>query len=207
MRMRIQFYLIAISALAVAVASYRFLFLPLPVAFPGMISHIDGAKVAFWMHIAASPVALALGAFQFLPRLRASRPGLHRWSGRIYAGAIVLGGISALLLAANSPERPVAAAGFAVLAVIWLGTTFNAVRLAMARDFIGHRAWMIRSYALTLAAVTLRLQLPLFFGLAGMDYPEISNWVAWISWVPNLLVAEWYLRRRRHVANARPRPA
>lgn len=196
MGIRILFYLTALSSLGVALVSYRFLFLPLPVAFPGMVGHIDAVATAFWLHITASPVALALGAFQFLPGLRARRPQVHRWTGRVYAAAIAVGGLSALVLAANSLDRPVAASGFALLAVFWLGITGIAVRHAMARNIAVHREWMIRSFALTLAGVTLRLQLPFFFGVAGLGYPETSNWVAWICWVPNLLIAEWYLRQR-----------
>ena len=74
--------------------------------------------------------------------------------------------------------------------------TAQAIRLAMAGRITEHRRWMIRSYSLTFAAVTLRVALPLFFILGGMDYDEASNYVAWISWVPNLLIAELYLRRR-----------
>ena len=59
----------------------------------------------------------------------------------------------------------------------------------------GHRCWMIRSYALTFAAVTLRLELPLFFIFGGMEYPVASSYVAWLCWVPNLFIAELYLRR------------
>ena len=57
-----------------------------------------------------------------------------------------------------------------------------------------HRRWMIRSYALTAAAITLRLYLPLLSHLGipfDMSYPV----VAWLCWVPNLLFAEWLCRR------------
>jgi hypothetical protein len=54
---------------------------------------------------------------------------------------------------------------------------------------------MIRSYALTLAAVTLRLWLPLS-QVAGIDFMTAYVAIAWLCWVPNLLVAEWFLRRR-----------
>ena len=66
----------------------------------------------------------------------------------------------------------------------------------MAGRIAEHQRWMVRSYALTFAAVTLRLEMPFFFILGGMDYAEVSNYVAWLCWVPNLIIAELYLRRR-----------
>src|SRR5690606_34610916 len=125
-------------------------------------------------HVVASPVALAIGAVQFLPRLRAARPGLHRWLGRAYGVAILVGGLGGLAMAPTASGGPVATWGFGLLAVLWIGTTAQAVRLAMARRFVEHRRWMARSYALTFGAVTLRLYLP-FFLIGGMDYAQAST--------------------------------
>lgn len=191
------------ASLVIALLSFRFLALGLEGAFPDMLGHITDRNLAFVLHISASPVALALGLFQFLPRLRARHPRVHRWTGRTYALAVLTGGLAGLALAFGSPDRPVAAFGFGALAIVWLGVTAQAVRLAMAGRIAEHRRWMIRSYALTFAAVTLRAALPLFFVIGGMDYPETSNYVAWLCWVPNLLVAELYLRRGRWSADTK----
>lgn len=192
---KIGFSLFWLAALAVSLVSYRFLALGLEAAFPSMLGHITDRNLVFVLHIFASPVALVLGLFQFLPRLRSARPALHRWSGRIYGLAVLTGGIAGLALALGSFERPIAAAGFGALAILWLGVTAQAIRLAMAGRIAAHRRWMIRSYALTFAAVTLRLVLPFFFILGGMDYAETSNYVGWLCWIPNLIIAELYLRR------------
>jgi hypothetical protein len=53
---------------------------------------------------------------------------------------------------------------------------------------------MLRSYALVFAA-TLRIELPLLI----MAFGEFTQVVAWLSWVPNLLWAEWYVRRTANV--------
>lgn len=85
--------------------------------------------------------------------------------------------------------------GFGLLAVAWLTTGFMAYRSVRRGRYQDHRRWMVRNFALTLAAVTLRIYIPsamassLAFGVA---YPII----AWACWVPNLLVAEWLVRRR-----------
>ena len=69
--------------------------------------------------------------------------------------------------------------------------------MARAGRIAEHRQWMIRSFALTFAAVTLRLYLPVLFTVGNMDYFEASNYVAWLCWVPNILFAEVYLRRAK----------
>jgi Predicted membrane protein (DUF2306) len=53
---------------------------------------------------------------------------------------------------------------------------------------------MIRTYSLTLAAVTLRLRMPIFI-TSGVDYTEAYVAVAWLCWVPNLMVAELIVHR------------
>ncbi|MEZ5727413.1 MAG: DUF2306 domain-containing protein [Burkholderiaceae bacterium] len=200
--------LMALAAVGVALASYRFVFLGLEASFFVMLAQIEARPLAFLIHVAASPIALAIGAIQFFPRLRTARPRLHRWLGRLYGLAILAGGLAGLVMAPTSVGGPVAGWGFGLLAVIWIAVTAQAVRLAMAGRFDAHRRWMIRSYALTFAAVTLRIYLP-FFMAAGIEYPAASVYLAWLAWVPNLVAVEWWLRRRgsrrrEHPSDARP---
>lgn len=147
-------------------------------------------------HIAASGFALLMGPFQFLKGLRRSAPGLHRWMGRIYVAACLVGGLAGGAIAMFSSAGPVAGAGFLLLAFAWLLTTSMALRAALVRDFVSHERWMIRSFALTLAAVTLRIYLPPVF-IFQMDFVPAYTLIAWIAWVPNLLIAELWLRARR----------
>jgi hypothetical protein len=86
--------------------------------------------------------------------------------------------------------------GFASLAVLWLFTSFMAYKSIRAKNVQVHSEWMIRSYALTLAAVTLRMWLGIFLGI-GMEFTEAYPAVAWFCWVPNLIVAEWIINKSR----------
>lgn len=191
---RMPVLIMAVLSIVIALATYRFVFLKLTLSFPDMLGHLDQRWLAFVLHISASPIALALGAMQFFPRLRARRPALHRWTGRIYASAILIGGLSGLVVALGAKGGIVVSLGFGILSILWIGITVNAVRLAMAGQIAKHRRWMIRSFALTFAAVTLRLYL-LGFMAAGFEYTEASLYLAWICWIPNMLFAEWYIRR------------
>ena len=85
--------------------------------------------------------------------------------------------------------------GFGALAVFWFFSGFEAYCMARKRDILAHRNWMIRNFALSLAAVTLRIYLPLLL-LLHCSFRHAYITVSWLCWVPNLLVAEWLVRRR-----------
>ena len=191
---RISLITQAVLSVVIALASYRFLALGMELSFPDLLAHLDQRRVAFIAHVSAAPVALLLGSLQFFSRGRARWPRLHRVNGRIYALAVLVGGVSGLLLAVSSVGGPVAATGFAALSLLWLFTTARAVRLAMAGSYAAHRRWMMRSFALTFAGVMLRLYLPGFM-LSGLSYAQAAPYLAWMCWVPNLLFVEWLMRR------------
>ncbi len=96
----------------------------------------------------------------------------------------------------------VSQAGFTLLAVMWVFTLIMAIWTIRQRDVSAHRNWMVRNYALTFAAVTLRLLL-VIIDLAGMPFSEGYKFVAWASGVPNALVAEILIRDRREPAVSR----
>ena len=157
-------------------------------------------------HIAASGVAMTLGAFQFLKPLRRKAPTLHRWIGRVYVLACTVGGLAGGVIALYSTAGPVAGWGFFMLALLWVPFTLMALRAAMQKDFTSHEIWMIRSFALTFAAVTLRLQLPIGPMLTGGDFLAAYVWIAWLAWVPNLIVAELYIATLRKPKRPKAHP-
>ncbi|MHC0054126.1 DUF2306 domain-containing protein [Actibacterium sp. D379-3] len=187
-------------SLGVAIASWRFIVLGVPASMDFVAYHAIERKLAFFGHIIFAPVALALLPFQFRVTLRATRPAVHRWIGRAYGLAVLISGVGGLFLAFGTRAGPVAAAGFGLLAVLWLGCTGLGIAMARAGKAAQHRRWMIRSAALTFAAVTLRLYLPILIA-GGLAFPAAYSIVAWLCWVPNLLVAEGMRAagyRRRH---------
>lgn len=162
-------------------------------------------------HIAFSGFALIFGIFQFLKPLRRKAPSLHRWMGRGYVLACVGGGIAGGVIALSSTAGPIAGWGFFLLAILWVPFTLLALVSAMKKDFTAHERWMIRSFALTLGAVTLRLQLPIGPMLTGGDFLAAYVWIAWLAWVPNLVIAELYIatlrKPKRAKVAATPAPA
>jgi hypothetical protein len=82
--------------------------------------------------------------------------------------------------------------GFFVLSIVWPLTSLVAFERARQRRFADHRAWMIRSYCLTFAAVSVRL--------AGLPFliltrnPVVAITLTFWSWILNLIVAEGIIR-------------
>jgi len=85
--------------------------------------------------------------------------------------------------------------GFSALAIGWLLTSTFAYLAIRRVEVDQHEYWMIRSYALCFAAVTLRIWLPLLQVGWGMDFIPAYRIIAWLCWVPNLLVAELIIRK------------
>jgi len=88
---------------------------------------------------------------------------------------------------------PIAKFGFGFLGIGWFTTTWFAYTSARAKNILSHRRWMIRSYALTLAVVSIR---PLF-SMEPVLGISTENWylmATWACWVPNLIMAEIYIR-------------
>ena len=148
------------------------------------------------LHILGGTVALLTGPFQLDPAFHRRHRTLHRWMGRAYAAGILVGGLSGLALAPWSYGGMATHLGFGGLAIGWLLTTGAGVRAVLRGDTLAHRGWMIRSYALTLAAVMLRIYVPASL-VAGARFEEAYQVISWACWVPNLVVAElWSVPRR-----------
>ncbi len=193
---RTGYNLMAALSLLIAAIQLRFFFMPMTAASPDMLHHIADVPWAFWLHVIGASFAPALGVAQFASGLRARRPHVHRWTGRCYAAAVLIGAPSGLVLALNANGGAVTRTGFAMLALAWAAATYMGVWHARGGRYVIHRQWMIRSYALALGAVTLRLQVPIWVNLLETDYTGVLPIIAWASWVPNILVAEWSIRSR-----------
>jgi uncharacterized membrane protein len=163
---------------------------------PQMAYHLPDRAMFAATHFGVGALVLSIGPFQFLPALRAKLPAVHRWVGRVYVAGCILSGLAGLVLATYTNAGPIARTGFSLLAAFWLTTTSIAFLKARGRDFKAHRQWMIRSYALTLAAVTLRIYLPVSMIGFGKGFLDVYPAISFACWVPNAIVAEWFIRRR-----------
>lgn len=161
---------------------------------------------AFFVHVATAAFALVAGVPQLSARLRRRAPRGHRVLGRAYLVAVAVGAVSSwVMLPANSAGLA-GVFGFGALAVLWVGSGGRALAAIRRGDVASHEAWMLRTYALTFAAVTLRTWTGLLIAVqlpgAGPDpdvealFANACGPVPFLCWVPNLVVAEWLIRRR-----------
>lgn len=159
-------------------------------------------------HVLFGSVAVGLGALQFNRWILTRYRALHRALGTIYVASSVIVGIAGLYMSFYAFGGVVTHLGFGGLAVLLLATTARAYTAARARTIALHRQWMLRSYALLFGAVTLRIELPLLIMAFG-EFTPAYQVVSWLSWVPNILWAEWYIRRtvRMTLPVAAPRAA
>lgn len=172
--------------------------------FPGYYPLLTG-------HIMFGSIALLTACLQVWPRLRARHPRVHRWSGRLYvfAGAVPTS-LATLVISPLSEWGPNKRVASTLLAVLWLSTSLAGWRAARARRYVQHREWMIRSFALAFAIVSNRIWWAIAVAALAHAAPtravvladhalgeQVFGLSTWLSWVGNLLLAEWWLHRTR----------
>jgi len=160
------------------------------------LSAEEGEVWAFRLHAGGGGLALVLGAMQFLSPIRRHLPALHRWSGRVYVLAVLGSATGALVMAQTASGGGHNMFAFISLALFWLFTTGMALQSILTGKVEAHRRWMVRSYAMTFAAVTLRVGIPGLIIYGGFSEAEAYSIVAWASWCFNLFFAEWFILRR-----------
>ncbi len=151
-------------------------------------------KIAFFIHVFSSMFVLLSGFFQFWTFLLKRYPRFHRTMGYIYVLAILfITGPASFIMALYANGGLISRFAFGILAILWIYFTTRAWICATKKRFVEHKAFMIRSFALTLSAVTLRAWkyvIVYFFHPAPMDVYRI---VAWLGWTLNLAVAEYII--------------
>jgi len=157
---------------------------------------IDHWRIAFFVHVYASMWVLLAGFTQFSNQIQSYYPRLHRTFGYVYVTDVLLiTGPAGLLMGLYANGGLPSKISFVTLAIGWM--TFTAMALVKAKkgDFAAHRNFMIRSYALTLSAVTLRAWKWSITNSVELPPMDVYRAVAWLGWVPNLIAAELLIRR------------
>lgn len=191
--------IIAIAILAIITGLYPGIYLFMDRQF-GLLSSKSNAllentfwNLAFYTHIFLGGIALLIGWIQFNSKLRLRNLSAHRTIGKIYTACVIPSSIASIGLAIFATGGLIPSLGFSCLGIIWLTTTLFAYLNIKNRRIDQHRKLMIYSYAACFAAVTLRLWLPLLTSIFN-DFIIAYSIVAWLCWVPNLLVARFIVK-------------
>jgi Predicted membrane protein (DUF2306) len=196
MKNQILYWIVAFLAIGVAGYSiYGYLILePGSTVTKAMMSVYQSHKITIMLHAFFASIALTIGVPQFNSKFRTKFPRLNLICRNIYFGSVIIGSITGLLLAFTAQGGLVNLFGFGLLAIIWMYSCIKSILSLRNNDMESFRIWIVRNYALTFAAVTLRIYLGLFFatlGYAKFDY--FYPTLGFLCWVPNLIFCEWFL--------------
>lgn len=175
----------------VGAVSLRYL-LPDPPA-PAPLPNLSLNQRVLIVHAGSAAVALLLMPVQLWTAGRGKVGLVHRVSGYAAVAVIYVAAVSALRIAPTARGGWITGLGFASLATAWLICVTMGLLSIRRKEYEAHRRWMTRVAALTFAAVTLRIYMPLSMALQ-IDYDSAYRVVSWLCWLPNLLLAEIWIR-------------
>ncbi|MEW2922412.1 DUF2306 domain-containing protein [Muricauda sp. ANG21] len=153
-------------------------------------------NIGFYGHIVLGGIALLIGWMQFSSKLRRKRMRLHRTVGKIYVVTVLISGVCGIYIAQFATGGITNVIGFSLSGIVWLITTLLAYNAVKNGNIKAHQNFMIYSYAVCFSAVTLRIWLPLLMAITG-DFISAYLIVGWLSWVPNLAVAYFIIKRQQ----------
>jgi len=163
------------------------------------------ATAAIGAHFLAGGVLLLLGPIQLFGAVRRRVPVLHRWLGRVYVVSAGLAGVGGLAFIAGSGTvgGTLMDVGFGLYGVLMILCAVLAYTNARSGRYDRHRAWAIRLFALTVGSWLYRMEYAAWSvttGGIGMG-AGFSGWfdavMMFFFYVPNLIVAEMFIRARR----------
>lgn len=156
-------------------------------------------NIGFYTHILLGGFALLIGWTQFSAKIRQNNLRLHKRIGKLYVMAVILSSIAGIGIGFFATGGIVSSMGFISLGIIWFSTTLMAYVYIRDKQVVKHQKMMVYSYAACFAAVTLRIWLPLLVMYFG-KFTTAYTIVAWLCWVPNILVAYLIARRIKTVS-------
>lgn len=154
-------------------------------------------KIAFYIHVFTIIFALLAGFTQFSKTILAKYKRLHRVVGKVYVYDIFLNFPIAFVMGIYANGLLPTKIAFILLDCLWFWFTFKAVAEIKKGHVSAHQEFMIRSYALTLSAVSLRFWKIVILSFVQVDPLPLYMINAWLGFVPNWLFAEWLIRKRR----------
>lgn len=154
-------------------------------------------QVAFYTHVMGGVIALLIGPWQFIRSFRQKNWHRHRLLGKIYFYAIMIASPLGFYTAIFADHGLMSKLGFALLAIAWFYTTYRAWRYIQRKDQKRHEEWMIRSFAVTFAAVTFRVWF-IPESILGIPFDISYMLNSWLCWMVNLIFAEILILRKRH---------
>lgn len=167
------------------------------------------ATTGIGLHFAMGGVILVLGSIQLIDAVRTRFPAAHRWIGRVYVLSSLLAALGGLtfIVIKGTIGGPVMNVGFALYGVLMFISAMQTYRHAVAGNVTKHRAWALRLYALAIGSWLYRMDYGFWILLTdGLGHGRqfsgpFDKVMAFFFYLPNLLVAEAFIRARSYTAS------
>jgi len=155
-------------------------------------------KICFYVHVFSSLFCLLAGFTQFSTHIQIHYTNIHRIIGKLYVGNILFVNFpTALVMAYYANGFLPSKIAFFILDVLWFGFTLKALIEIRKGNIESHTNYMMRSYALTFSAITLRTWKIILSYIFIIDPLTLYMIDSWLGFVPNLLIAEFIIWNRR----------
>lgn len=146
---------------------------------------------AYYSHVLTGGIILVIGFIQLIPAVREKHKRLHKGLGYFYVLGILFFSAPGGLVMSFFIDRGIwVQASFLLQVTLWFYFTAQAFSKIRQGDITNHQYYMWRSYALTLAAITLRIYIFMTAESYNLAQPQAYATIAWLSWVPNWMAAE-----------------
>ncbi|WP_010182832.1 DUF2306 domain-containing protein [Aquimarina agarilytica] len=156
-------------------------------------------QIAFFSHVYTSIFVLILGITQFSNTIRSTFSSIHKIFGKLYVFLILLiAAPSGLIMALHANGGVFSKISFSIQALLWFWFTYKAFRYAKNKQWDNHQKFMLRGFALTLSAISLRLFKWIIVSTIELPPMDTYKIVSWLGWVFNLTLVEIYLMNKKN---------
>jgi len=162
------------------------------------VTEIKPYLTIFYIHVYSAIFVLLFGVFQFNSYVLKKYKNIHKIFGKLYFYILILfAAPSGIFIGYYANGGISSQISFILLGILWLYFTIKAIIFIKSKNIIQHKNYMMRSYALTVSAITLRFWKVIIVFLFQPQPMDVYQIVAWLGWLPNLFFVEYLIRKKR----------
>lgn len=161
------------------------------------VSEIPLYLTFFYIHVYSAIFVLLAGFTQFNISILKNYPKIHKLIGKIYVYVILfLAAPSGLYIGIYANGGLFSQISFCILATLWFFFTLKGIVFVRRKEIEKHQQFMLRSFALAFSAITLRFWKVILVYLYQPSPMDLYQIIAWLGWIPNLLIIEFYIHEK-----------
>lgn len=158
------------------------------------VKQVSGYIYLFYTHVYSAIFVLFAGFTQFNNYILQKHPKIHRNIGKLYVFTILfLAAPSGFFIGLFANGGIFSKISFSILAILWFHFTLKGFLFIKNKDVLNHKKMMLRSFALTFSAISLRFWKVILVYLFHPNPMDLYQIIAWLAWIPNILIIEYYI--------------